>query len=454
MREEVLRLILLHRLIEPQQRLLVACSGGGDSVALLHLLRALSERLEVVIHVAHLDHGIRPEGRRDAEFVARLCSEWGVPLASARLDIPALAKKRGLGLEETARLYRRTFLQETATRLGCAAIALGHHRADQAETVVHRLLRGTGSTGLAAMRLKQGPFIRPFLHFSQQVILAYLTEHGINYVEDASNSDLCYTRNRIRHQLLPHLEEFNPRIEEHLAHISNRLALEEDYWSQQEAQALDNCGEKQNGDLRLSVAALLALHPALRLRVLRRALGVVRGDVAGLSARHLAGVEKLLLSNHAPQGECHLPQAWVGRRYQWLWLRRTAPSTVAPAVVVIDGAGSYPLPGGVLQVQLRPQAVGEEGNCIELAAAEIRFPLQVRFFSPGDRFRPAGMVGRRKLKDYFGDMKMERQERLRQPLLVMGEEILWVVGLRRAEGRRAAPGEAVLRLLWQQEGRA
>jgi tRNA(Ile)-lysidine synthase len=452
MRQEVYRYILDHRLVEPGQRLLVACSGGGDSVALLHLLWSLSAQLEVQIHAAHLDHGMRPEGGSDAVFVTGLCAAWGIPLTRDRVDVPARAREQKLGLEEAARLCRRMFLEQTAARFGCTSIALGHHRADQAETFLHRLLRGTGASGLAAMRPRHGLYIRPLLSFPRRAILSYLAEHGIRHVEDASNSDLCHTRNRIRHQLIPQLSQYNPRIEEHLGQLSRRLAQEEDYWDQQEREALDACGVILDGDLRLSVSALLALHPALRSRVLRRALGVVRGGGAGLSARHLEGVEKLLAST-APQGECHLPHAWAGRRYQWLWLRQAAPPAAGMEDVVIGGPGSYRLPGGLLQVLLVPRAVGEDLNVIEMAAAQITFPLQVRCFSPGDRFRPAGMAGRRKLKDFFISLKMERQRRLRQPLLVMAGEILWVIGIRRAEGRRPVTGEAVLRLLWQADGK-
>jgi tRNA(Ile)-lysidine synthase len=450
MREEVFQYIVAHRLIEPGQRLLVACSGGADSVALLHLLHSLSPRLGVQIHAAHLDHGMRPESSSDATFVAALCAEWGIPLASKILDVPTFARRQRVGQEEAARLCRRNFLEEAAARLACSAIALGHHRADQAETLLHRLLRGTGASGLAAMRPRQGPYIRPLLSIPRQAILDYLAQNALTYVEDASNNDLRYTRNRIRHHLLPQLSQYNPQIERHLVRLSHRLAQEEDYWSQQEQQALECCAEKLGSELRLSVAALLALHPALRSRVLRRALGMVRGDTAGLSSCHLEAVEKLL-SCAAPQGECHLPRAWAARRYQWLWLRQVAPSVVAPEQVNINGPGSYPLPGGVLQLLLVPQAAGEHIQCIELAAKEVVFPLRVRSFLPGDRFRPSGMAGRRKLKEYFIDLKMERQVRLQQPLLLMGEEVLWIIGIRRGEGRCAVKDDAVLRVLWQPE---
>jgi tRNA(Ile)-lysidine synthase len=451
MREKVFRHILAHGLVEPGQRLLVGCSGGGDSVALLHLLHSLSARLGVEIHAAHLDHGMRPESSRDAGFVACLCEQWDISLTSKRLDVPALAERQRLGLEEAARCCRRSFLEETAASLGCNAIVLGHHRGDQAETFLQRLLRGTGASGLAAMRLKQGLYIRPLLFFPREEIIAYLKQNQLTHVEDASNNDVCYTRNRIRHQLLPQLSKYNPRIEEHLQLLSQRFTLEEDYWAQQEVLALNSCTDKLSGELRLSIPALLALHPALRSRVLRRAFEMVRGDLAGISARHLQGVEKLL-SSDAPQSECHLPRAWAGRRYLWLWLRQEAPSTPSSSDVVIDGPGTYHLTEGMLQVSYASPA-GEDERCIELPAAQISFPLLIRTFLPGDRFRPTGMTGRRKLKKFFIDLKMERHERLRQPLLVMGEEILWVIGLRRSEGWRAVKDEAVLRLLWQPNGK-
>lgn len=443
------RILRKQRLLSPADRVLVAVSGGADSVALLHLLHALAPVFPFALLAAHLDHGIRPESSEDADFVRSLCARLGVVLIEGRADVPALAAARRRGLEETARESRRSFLCQTAARHGCGAIALGHHRDDQAETVLFRLLRGSALSGLAAMRPRSDLFIRPLLSFSRQQIRDFLAGQGLDFIEDASNADVTYTRNRIRHQLLPLLRDFNPRIEEHLTRFSCRLALEEDYWESEECRLLATLGQVGEAEVRFARAGLLALHPAVRLRLLRRALLVVRGDLLGVAACHLTGVEKLLLADR-PQAELHLPGAWAARRYEQLWLRRVAPESPLPVLLTIDGPGVYPLSGGgELLVSLVPSALGEDHRAVEFDASRVSFPLTLRSPLAGDRLRPAGMAGSKKLKDLLIDAKVPREQR-RRLLLVVADEILWVVGLRRSAGRQPGPaGGAVLRLVAQ-----
>ncbi len=440
------RILHEERLISPDERVLVAVSGGGDSVALLHLLHDLAPVFPFSIRAAHLDHAMRPEGSLDVEFVRRLCAELDVPLTVARVDVPALAAERRRGLEETAREARRRFLCRTAAEFDCSAIALGHHRDDQAETFLFRMLRGSALSGLAAMRPHSPPFIRPLLGFSRQQLRAYLVGRGLSFVEDASNSDVVFTRNRLRHQLLPQLREFNPRVDEHLCRLSRRIAIEEDYWEAEERRALAVLGRFAEQEAWLGRSGLLALHPALRLRVLRRALLAVRGDLLGVSACHLEGIDALL-SAERPQAELSLPGCWAARRYEELWLRRSPPAPAPSCSFVVSGPGIYPLPGGgELEVALVPSALGEARWAVEFAAEQMTFPLTIRSPLPGDRFRPAGAGGGKKLKDVLIDAKVPK-ERRRGLLLVEGEEILWLIGLRRCDGRGpAAAGGRVLRL--------
>lgn len=446
MKGTVYRMIVKDRLVPPGEGVLVALSGGADSVVLLHLMRSLAPLVPFTLRAAHLDHGMRPESPHDAVFVRRLCAEWGVPLAVERADVPALAREQGRGLEETGREVRREFLRQTAARHGCAVIALGHHRGDQAETFLHRLLRGSGLSGLAAMRVKSGPFVRPLLPFSRRQVRDYLAEQRLGHVEDPSNRDPAYTRNRIRHQLLPSLQSFNPRIEEHLARLCRRIALEEDYWQEEGERSLAALIRPGEGGVCLDRSGLAALHPALRARVIRRALERVRGDLTGISARHVEDVEGVLLGER-PQAEVHLPAAWAARRYDRLWLRRTPPPPPPPFAVPVAGPGVYPLPGGgVLEVSLVDAPRGEGALAVEFDADVASFPLLVRPFRPGDRFRPAGLGGSKKLKDFFIDAKIPLEERRRLPL-VAGREILWVVGVRRCDGGRPDPAAGrVLRL--------
>jgi len=445
--------LLEEGLVSAGDRVLVAVSGGADSVALLHLLHSLGHQLDLVLSVAHLDHGIRPESVDDADFVRRLCRDLDVSLTVERVDLPSLARERRQGLEEAARDVRRSFLLEVAGREGSAAIALGHHRGDQAETFLHRLVRGSGTTGLAAMQPKSGPFIRPLLEVSKAQILDYLARHGLGHVEDGSNADLALTRNRIRHELLPLLRQFNPRIEEHFARLSKRLAGEEDFWRGEELRALERVGRVEAGELWLEREGLLALHPALRSRVLRRALAQVRGSSMGICAAHIEALDEVL-SGRRPQAECHLPGAWAARRYDRLWLRRSPPGPAPVVSLSIPGPGRYRLPdGNELAVSLEDGAWGEGRDAVEFAAAKVSFPLLVRTVRPGDRFRPSGMEGRKKLKDFFVDEKVDTEARGRILLVEAFGEILWVAGVRRCEGARPEDASGtVLRMVLNRQG--
>ena len=428
---------------------LVALSGGGDSVALLHLLLQVAPLFSLQVKAAHLDHGIRAESGLDVEFVQQLCGEWRVPLTVEHLDLPQLARERGQGLEEAGHELRREFLQRTAADLDCRFIALGHHRGDQAETLLMRLVRGSGLTGLAAMRPLNGSIIRPLLDFSRKQVEAYLAAIDQAFVQDASNEDLYYTRNRFRHRLLPELTELNPRLEENLAALSQRIALEEEFWKQEVQRALVKLRTLDDRGLCLDRLALLELHPALRARILRHALQEVRGDLRGIGAVHIDALEGLL-QGAAPQAEAHLPAAWGGRRYERLLLRASPPPPSMPFAIEVHGPGEVLLPDGrrlLFSLEVLPQ--GESAAAVEFPAQAVPFPLTVRSFRPGDRFHPLGAPGSRKLKKYFIDAKIDKETRASVPL-VEGDRILWLAGLARCQHWSCAEGEGpVLRVVIQ-----
>jgi tRNA(Ile)-lysidine synthase len=426
---------------------LVAVSGGADSVALLMLLHHVAASMELHLDAAHLDHALRASSGEDARFVMQLCDGLGIPLTLERREVAELARQRKANLEEVAREERREFLVSTAQARACSLIALGHHADDQAETFLMRLLRGSGVTGLAGMRMVSLPFVRPLLPFRRADLQLYLEQSQVSWREDASNRNTAFTRNRIRHDLLPLLETFNPNIGCQIAGLCEQLQQDNEFWSSLIAAELARCGHWQGDIFALGCSQLHALAPALAGRMVRAALQKVRGDLRGLTAGHVADVLKLV-SAGPPQGELDLPGAWVARRYDRLLFCKKKPEDAAPFELLLDGPGTYRLPDGrVLKLLLTGQALGEAAGAVEFSAASVPFPLLLRSWRPGDRLRPSGMSGTKKLQDLFVDLKLNREDRLTALLLLKGDETLWVVGLRRSAGRRPKTGEPVLRIV-------
>lgn len=425
----------------------MAVSGGGDSVALLALLHELAETYPLTLIAAHFDHQMRPTSAADAEFVANVCGQLGIPLTIGSENVSALASRRGAGLEEAARFARRDFLEKTATNTDCDAVALGHHQGDQAETFLHRLIRGSGLSGLASMRFRSGLYVRPLLDLAPIQLKAYLQERGLSFVDDESNADRRFTRNRIRHDLVPLLQTFNPQIVPHLNALASRFGCEEDYWQLETLRAFSACARDEDGDVCFEREALLALHVALRMRVLRHGLIRVRGRVHGIVSAHLEAVEAQLLSP-VPQSDLDVGEAWSCRRYNRLFLRKKPFPAADSFEIEIDGPGTFSLPGGYeLKVSLACESGVKGLLAVEFDAQKVAFPLRARSFRKGDRFQPSGMAGHKKVKDFFVDEKIPREARQRIPLVESDGKILWIAGWRRCAG--FAPHEAggtVLRL--------
>jgi tRNA(Ile)-lysidine synthase len=425
---------------------LVAVSGGADSVALLHLLNGVAGELRLGLHVAHLDHALRPDSPADATHVRELCYALGVPLIEKRIDIAALAKAGRGGIEEVAREARRDYLRDVAKARGCTWIALAHQRDDQAETFLLRLVRGAGTTGLAGMRPIDLPFVRPLLGFSRAELVEWLAGEGIAWREDASNLDVAFARNRVRHELLPLLESYNPAIRQRLNELCRQMADDEDDWSVRVETGLARTAILSSQECRLSCAGLAGESSALAARMVRAALKSVRGDLRRIDAAHIRAILALAVGAR-PQGELHLPGAWVGRRYGSLFLRRQPPRVVSVAALTITGPGSHPLGDGrILSVSLADKPRGEEANAVEFCARQVAFPLQVRASRPGDRLQPEGMTGTKKLQDLFVDLKLPVEDRTAAPLVFGAGRLLWVAGIRRCDGLQPMGSGPVLRL--------
>ena len=414
------------------ERLLVGVSGGVDSVVLLHSLNCVAKLLSVSLHVAHLDHQVRSESSSDSAFVRGLCGQWDIPCYAESYDVPGLAERSKLSIEMAGRQARREFLQRNSRMIGADAIVLAHHQDDQLETFLIRLLRGCGQTGLAAMRVHNGIWWRPLLGCSRKQILEYAQQYELSWVEDQSNSSPVFLRNQLRHQLIPQLLEINPNMGRQVSGLTQQIQNEEDYWQELIAQQFDGIVLSRNDGLRLRRGDLLAQHPALRIRMLREALRQLRGDLQRIEAVHLHSIEALLAGQRS-QAQLDLPGCWVARRYETLWLREAAPVLPEKFDLSLPVPGELELPDGrVLRTSIQDELEGESADVTEYCLAYLPASLRVRSWQTGDRFEPLGMKGHKRLKKFFADNQVEREARLTTPLLVSGETILWVVGMRRS----------------------
>lgn len=428
------------------EKVVVAVSGGIDSTVLLDVLACLGNPgLELVI--AHLNHNLRgDESDADAEFVAALASRYGLPFELGSMDVLALSREWGMSLEEAGRTARYRWLDSMALKHGARKIALGHHADDQAETVLMRLLRGAGTTGLAGMRpLSAGCYARPLLGVSRDEITAYALERGLSFRHDNSNDDTVFLRNRIRHELLPRLGAYNPAIVQRLTDAAEILAADEEILESVVDEVFPGVAHAGPDGLVLANGKVCPRPAGLRFRLYRRALRETNGTLAGIAMVHLRQIDSLARSASV-NGRLHLPGGVrVRRRYDELVFAAPGglPDT-APWEMLLRGTGCHLLPDGsslTLSVASPPEDWGAvPAFTAYLDPEAASFPLLVRTFRPGDRIRPLGMAGSRKVKNLFIDEKVPADLRTRLPLVFAGEILLWVGGLRVAEAARVRPG--------------
>jgi tRNA(Ile)-lysidine synthase len=281
---------------EAGETLVVGLSGGADSVALLDALVALEERRGFRSVGAHLDHGLRPESIEDVAFCRSLCERLGIPFHTAAADVRSRARREPGGLEQAARRERYRFLHRVRKETEAVAIAVAHTRDDQAETLLLRLLRGAGATGLGGMRARRGRILRPLLGISREQVLTHLGERGLTWREDATNRDLGHLRNRIRHELMPYLEaRFNPALRRGLARTAGLLADEAAYLRREADALLDRISRAEGEEIVLERAALAEAPPAIARVAVRQALRRA-GGLARVGAVHVESVLALARS--------------------------------------------------------------------------------------------------------------------------------------------------------------
>ena len=281
-------------MVDSEDAVLAAVSGGPDSVSLVLSLLALQKKYTMKIGIAHLNHMLRgEESIRDQSFVKELADRLDLPFFGEQKDVRAYAKKHGLSIEEAGREVRYQFFDQAAKNHGYKKIATGHNKDDNVELVLMNLLRGSGPKGLSGIpAMREKKYIRPLIRVCKHRILDFLKNEKQSYVIDSSNTDLAYLRNKIRHQLIPHLQsEYNPEIIEALDRLSHILKQEEDFWDTQTKQAFHNCLIKSETDCLLFASSSMSnLHPALLNRVIRTAIFSIKKDLKRISHAHINDV--------------------------------------------------------------------------------------------------------------------------------------------------------------------
>ncbi|WP_177220911.1 tRNA lysidine(34) synthetase TilS [Selenomonas sp. GACV-9] len=425
-----------HALLKRGDRIVVACSGGPDSLALLVILWRLRHKYALHILAAHFEHGIRGEdSQADAAFVQEFCEQRKIPVRLASADVPASASVRGISLETAARELRYQFLERVRVEEKCDAIAVAHHADDQAETVLMRILRGTGTQGLAAMRPRSGRdghIIRPLLGVTKAAIREFCAVQGLQPREDSTNAQADCTRNRLRLETLPLLKQaYNPELTRALCQLAEVSAAESDYFEQQigELWRQEKLVRRQTPALCQQEFARLPL--ALQRGLIRRFWQAASGSRQDLGFVQAEKLRSLLLTG-TTGSRLELAHGFAARlAYGWLTCGQPTGSEEAaePVLLQIPGAtvwGSY-----CCRAEWREELPAATSSFeFYLQPDELAEPIVIRRREPGDMMQLPG--GRKKLKKLLIDDKIPQQERDQLPIIAAGHEVLWVAGHRRS----------------------
>ena len=461
-----------HDLLPAGKPVVVAVSGGPDSLAMMHLLREMRRDFGWELHVAHLHHGIRgADADEDALFVQEHAKAWGLPFHLGHEDVPALARESGTALEEAARQARYRFLARVARSVGADRIALGHHLDDQVETVLMHFIRGSGLAGLrgmlplapmAEMRLDAIPgeppetaglwLARPFLAVPHDDLVAYCHEHGLEPRFDRSNLDTTYFRNRLRHELIPSLEAYNPRIREIVARSAAIFADDYDLLHSIMLETWPRVVVSESPEeIVLAHDAWRSLHPAMQRAVLREAIHRLRRSLRNINWAHVENARRVALKGETgteatlPDGLRLLVEYGNLRISEMEALLDEVPQLKAELPLDVPGTtvfpdGEWAVDAEIVSREALPSPWPDDPWQAWLDLGRMRLPLALRPRRPGDRFRPLGMHGSVKVGEFMINVKLPARWRDWWPLLVDASgRVLWIPGYRPSDEAKVTP---------------
>ncbi|MCM2271996.1 MAG: tRNA lysidine(34) synthetase TilS [candidate division Zixibacteria bacterium] len=418
-------------LLKKGDKVLVALSGGPDSVALLHALVQLRNEWELNIGAVYLNHRIRKRAAvAEEKFCQTLCTKLGVPLFIVREDIPGLARREKIGLEEAGRLYRYQLFERLSFRERFTKVALGHHLDDRVETILFRIIRGTGRTGLSGMPIRRGKIIRPLYDLSKAQIITYLDRHQIDYLVDKTNLQSEFSRNYIRNRLLPELRKrLNPQVDRALINLAETVADEEAELDRKADKAIQGAVTvTPGGKIELVRSKLRGYTEWIRRRVLKRCLESI-SDGLSVDRETVERLDGLIIESGS---EISLPGKIQVRFAGTTVILVPGKPIQAERELILGHAVSLDRPAAKVSARLRSRVSGaarkRQAKRVELDAAKLSLPLAVRTVKPGDRFQPLGMNGRKKVGDFLTDRKVPKVYRDEILVVTDAHGIVWIVG--------------------------
>lgn len=430
MKKKALKTIQRHNLIEDGDGIVIGLSGGADSAALLRMLCEIKAQYQLKLHAVHINHLFRGENAlRDEHFSAALCESYQVPITAYQVDVAAIARKKGISFEMAGRDVRYHYFETVRSALNFQKIAVAHHQDDQGETVLMRLIRGSGLEGLAGIRpSRSGGIIRPLLNCSRKEIEAYCEQMGIKPMMDHTNLDNAYSRNFIRNEVMPQINQyFGISFAEKLSKTAERLAEDGAYIQSQLMNEWQQSVEKTELGYRVRKTALLETHPALRSRLIRKLYEALSGNLLDLEESHVLQILELLKS----EGHKHFEFRNILFKTEYDFLHVTLKNEAWQEVNDVPAQGKPILTiEKILGGQAQIEASNHKDGFIFVDEANIVGELSLRHRLPGDKFMPKGMMGHKKLKDFLIDEKISREMRDQIWILCDSVKIIWICGYR------------------------
>ena len=442
-----------HRMLEYGDSVLIALSGGADSVVLAHVLHSLATEYGLRLAVAHLNHQLRDtESDRDADFVAEFSGKLALPYYIEKADVRHLQRESRFSLEEAAREARYAYFERIAAKNRFTKIATGHHANDNAELVLLNLMRGSGPLGLSGIRpIRDDNIIRPLIDLKRSEIMNYIDELKLPYVTDSSNSDLAFRRNRIRHHLIPDLEShYNPEIIAALNRLGNIIRAEDDWMDSLIKPEFNRCVVIEASDaVSIDLKCMAQLAFAVKRRLIRKAIFCVKKNLRRITLQHIDAVLCLADSGSSPScldlpdnicvtvaggNELTIKKVFAGRSIN---SEDNSDPRGHDYQYFLSGPGVFHVEEANATIRLTEISMADLPDYTEtgremalLDMDSVHFPLVVRNMRAGDRFSPLGVNGTQKVKKYFNDHKIPRSWRRMCPLLICRDKIIWIAGHR------------------------